>query len=187
MIFRRRRRLVEAPGYHMKPKYDLIHLRQRRNRIAKRTFDFGLSLTAMIDMFSTLVIFLLLNFSATGEAYFVSKNVVIPSALNARPLETAPLISITKDSVVLDSQVVGTNPINLTESDFEMPQLVEGLRRLKQMQNDLKEAGIYQRQQINIQADENTPVLRLKRVMNILIQEGFGGINFAVREAKAER
>jgi biopolymer transport protein ExbD len=132
------------------------------------------------------VIFLLLNFSATGEAYFVSKNVVIPQAVNARPLETAPLVSITKDSVVLDSRDVGSNPTNLTEGDMEMPGLVTALKRLKEQQDDMRQAGIEQKDQINIQADENTPVIRIKRVMNILVQEGFHGINFAVREIRSE-
>ena len=177
-----RRRLVESPGYHVKPKYDLIYLRERREKMRKTHLDFGLSLVAMIDMFSTLVVFLLLNFSAQGEAYFVSKNVIIPSAVHSRPLETAPLISITKDSVILDSHVVGSNPVNLTQEDLPMPELVQGLRRLKELQKNLKEAGIQQKSQINIQADENTPVLRIKRVMTILIQEGYTGINFAVRE-----
>lgn len=140
----------------------------------------------MIDMFSTLVIFLLLNFSATGEAYFVSKNVVIPAAVNARPLETAALVSITRTSVVLDSHVVGSNPTNITEQDWDMPQLRTGLRHLKQLQDNLKEAGLTPKPDINIQADENTPVLRIKRVMNILVQEGFTGINFAVREVNPE-
>lgn len=176
------RRLIEAPGYHVRAKYDLPNFRRRRAESGKRALDFGLSLTAMIDMFSVLVIFLLLNFSATGEAYFVSKNVVIPAAVNARPLETAILVSITKTSIVLDSHVVGKNPTNITEEDWDMPQLREGLRRLKQLQDNLKEAGLPAKPEVNIQADENTAVLRIKRVMNILVQEGFTGINFAVRE-----
>lgn len=180
------RRIIQPPGYHIKPKYDLMRFRNRRYHAGKKSMDFGLSLTAMIDMFSTLVIFLLLNFSATGEAYFVSKNVIIPSAVHARPLETAPLISITKDSVALDAHDVGSNPVNLTESDMEMPGLVASLRKLKEMQDNMRQAGIPQKDQINIQADENTPVVRIKRVMNILITEGFSGINFAVREVREE-
>ncbi len=174
--------LIETPGYHVKPKYDLPHLRKRRESTSRRSLDFGLSLTAMIDMFSTLVIFLLLNFSATGEAYFVSKNVIIPAAVNPRPIDTAPLISITKTAITLDAIEVGKNPINLTDEDLAMPQLVEGLRRLKVLQQNLIDAGLKPKPEINIQADQDTPVSRIKRVMNVLVQEGFTGINFAVRE-----
>ena len=173
----RPRRLIMPAGYHIKPKYDLPHFRKKRESVHKRKGEFGLSLTAMIDMFSTLVVFLLLNFSATGEAYFVSKKVVIPQAVHTRPLETAPLISITKDSVTLDSHIFKTE---------EVGGLQEGLRKLKAMQEDLKEAGLEQKLQINIQADENTPVDKIKSVMNILIQEGFTGINFAVREVNPD-
>lgn len=173
----KQRRLIQPAGYHIKPKYDLPHFRKKRESVHKRRAEFGLSLTAMIDMFSTLVVFLLLNFSATGEAYFVSKKVVIPEAAHTRPLETAPLISITKDSVTLDS--------HLFKAD-EVSGLQDSLRKLRAMQEELKKAGLDQKLQINIQADENTPVDKIKNVMNILIQEGFTGINFAVREVNPD-
>src|SRR5437016_5381561 len=117
------KRLIKKPGYHIHPRFDLRSFRERRAEKGKRSSDFSLSLTAMIDMFSTLVIFLLLNFSATGEAFFVNKNVIIPSAAHARPLESAPLISIGKDSVTLDANVVGGNLMNLSDQDDSMPQL----------------------------------------------------------------
>ena len=38
-----RSRLVEPPGYHIRPKYDLLHLRKRREKMRKTHLDFGLS------------------------------------------------------------------------------------------------------------------------------------------------
>jgi biopolymer transport protein ExbD len=176
------RRLVLPPGYNLAPKYDLKALRVRRNK-GNTNPDFNLSLTAMIDMFSTLVVFLLLNFSATGEAYFVSKNVTIPQASNARPLESLPLVSIAKEGVSIDALgVVGTNPTVMTADDWEMPGLVAALEKIKGSQQQLVEAGILPKPEVNIQADQDLSVVYLKRVMNVLISEGFTGINFAVRD-----
>ena len=173
---------VTFPGYHIEPKYDLKGLRKKINHSQGRDFDVVLPLTSMIDMFSMLVIFLLLNFSATGEAFFVNKNIKMPDASNARPLESLPLISITKSSVTLDADVLERDGEDISLRDPEMPGLVAALGRLKALQNNLRSGGLKPKTQINIQADQNTPVLYVKRVMTILINEGFTGINFAVRE-----
>lgn len=174
-------RTIRTPGYHIRPKYDLPQLRKKINSQEDRDLDVVLPLTSMIDMFSMLVIFLLLNFSATGEAFFVNKDIKLPKALNARPLESLPIISITKDTVSLDSNVVGSYSTEVSLS-AHMPKLVAALQNLKQLQSNLVEAGIQPKTQINIQADQSTPIIYVKRVMNILISEGFTGINFAVRE-----
>lgn len=177
-------RLIETPGYHIRPKYDLPALRERLDKRKQKKPNFDLSLTAMIDMFSTLVVFLLLNFSSTGEAFFVSKNVKIPEAKHARPLESLPVISITKDGVSLDAQKVGDNPVAFTTRDWDMPGLSAALRNLRDLQLRFARAGVgtEAKAQINVQADQNVEVLHIKRVMNTLISEGFTGINFAVRE-----
>ncbi len=177
---------IIPPGYNVLPKYDLPHLRHRLYGHGKKPADFNLSLTAMIDMFSTLVVFLLLNFSATGEAYFVSKNVVIPEASNVRQLQSLPLVSLTKEGVSIDSiGLVGTNPGVMTMDDWEMPGLVAALQKIKASQATLKQAGVEPKAEVNIQADQGVSVVHIKRVMNVLISEGFTGINFAVREVNA--
>jgi len=175
-------RLITTPGYHIRPKYDLHALRERLDKSKQKKPSFDLSLTAMIDMFSTLVVFLLLNFSSTGEAFFVSKNVKIPEAKHARPLESLPVISISKDGVSLDAQKVGDNPVSFTTSDWDMPGLSAALKNLRSLQIQFEKAGLETKVQINVQADQNVEVLHVKRVMNTLISEGFTGINFAVRE-----
>src|SRR5262249_289577 len=100
-----KRRTIEKPGYHIKPKYNLRGLREDGKGDGKghgTTFD--LPLTSMIDMFTILVIFLLMNFSATGEIFFIQKNVKLPEATHSKPLETAPLISISSRGVELQAQ-----------------------------------------------------------------------------------
>lgn len=176
------RRLIEVPGYHLAPKYDLKYLRRKMNDSGDRVFDVVLPLTSMIDMFSMLVIFLLLNFSATGEAFFVNKDITLPNAKNALPIESLPLVSITDTSVSLDSEVVGSNPVTIQLQDQEMPQLSAALRRLKNLITAQEQAGVPVKKGINLQADISTDVIYIKRVMNILITEGFTKVNFVTRE-----
>ncbi|NQZ00470.1 MAG: biopolymer transporter ExbD [Bdellovibrionales bacterium] len=180
-------RVVRIPGNHISPKYDMNYLRQKRDQGGAREFDVVLPLTSMIDMFSMLVIFLLLNFSATGEAFFVNKNITLPSAKNATPIESLPLISITEKQVSLDSEIVGSNPVTIDLKDQEMPALRASLARLKTLIKNQEEGGIPVKKGINMQADENTDVVYIKRVMNILVSEGFGKINFVTREELSKK
>lgn len=181
------RKVIEVPGYHIRPQYDLKHFRKKMNESGDRVFDVVLPLTSMIDMFSMLVIFLLLNFSATGEAFFVNKDITLPNAKNALPIESLPLISIDKNSVSLDSEVVGSNPVTIDLRDQAMPELVASLKRLRGLIDQQEAAGVPVKKGINVQADELTDVIYIKRVMNVLISEGFGKINFVTREELSEK
>jgi len=180
------KRLVVNPGYHIRSKYDLAGFRQKMEKGGDRDYDLVLPLTSMIDMFSMLVIFLLLNFSATGEAYFVNKDIKLPEAANARPLESLPLITVTRKYVSIDAEEIKTNPGDFSMNSWNMEAFASSLRRLKSLQDNLRAAGLKPKTEVNIQSDKATPVLYVKRVMNVLISEGFTGINFAVKEGDGE-
>ncbi len=176
------RRTILTPGYHISPKYDLPGLRLRMFSANQRSTNVVLPLTSMIDMFSTLVIVLLLNFSATGEVFFVNKDMTLPEAANAEPLEGLPLISITAEGVSLDADKVGDNPLHLEESDQNLPRLKAMLQKIRVMEETIHPDKPFQGK-INIQADETTAVIYIKRVMNTLISEGWTQINFATSPA----
>ena len=171
---------IVKPGYHVKSKYDLEGLRERRHSNARMSVATELPLVSMIDMFTILVIFLLMNFSATGEIFFSPKELTLPEARHSHPLESAPLITVTSQQVILETEPVGENPLTLTESDFNLPRLSASLRQLKDLTLASRQDQPF-KGQINIQADESTPLVYIKRVMQTCIAEGWTGINFAVR------
>ena len=176
-------RVIESPGYHIHPQYYLHHLRRIRFSGAKHEPHFDLPLTSMIDMFSMLVIFLLMNFSSTGEVFFIpTKDLIMPEAQHGRQLETAPLITIARDgSVRLDSEAVGSLPHTSIEDQGEnLAALRMRLQQMRAVEMQIK-PNVEFKGQINIQADEQTTSERVKKVMVALIQEGWTGINFAVR------
>lgn len=175
-------RIIKSPENHIVAQYDMRMTRKRK--IEKRQAGNGqhvLPLTSMIDMFSMLVIFLLLNFSSTGEIFFINKKMKLPEAVHARPLETKPLISISDNKVFFDAKTVGQNPITLEETDLNnMPQLREALRKVKSLNLATRPNQEF-KGEVNVQSDEKTPIVYIKRVMNVLISEGWSGINFATR------
>ncbi len=176
-------RVIQSPGYHLAPKYDLPYLRGKLNSGGKRAFDAVLPLTSMIDMFSLLVIFLLLNFSATGEIFYVNNNLKIPIAEHGHVLESLPIISITPKGVIFDAQGAGSKRFHIEERDPNLPQLKSMLQRIRNMEQTVNRNPAF-RGGVNIQADEKTSIIYVKRVMNILISEGWTNISFAVRPTR---
>lgn len=176
---------IKKPGYHIKPKYDLHALRHKRTFNVRKGSNADLPLVSMIDMFSILVIYLIMNFSTTGEIFFIQKDLKLPTANNAHTIESAPLITVTVDGVTLETENVGENPSVIEERDQNLPRLAMALRRLKELEEATKPGQPF-KGNINIQADENTPLIYIKRVMQTCVQEGWLAINFAVDRGEAE-
>src|SRR3990167_2014447 len=79
-----------------------------KRRGGKRGVTAMLSLTAMVDMFTVLVIFLLQNYNTTGEILFIPKEVVLPKAANVKELKPAFVVTISNKEVLLDKTRVAT-------------------------------------------------------------------------------
>ena len=172
---------IEIPGYNIRPEYDLIATRKYLKGGRRKAMGETLPLTSMIDMFSMVVIFLILNFSATGDAFFVSRGVVLPKARNADLMKTFPLVSILKDRIYLDALPADRPKVSLEERRKPYPKL---RRLLKQfLAQKIKEnPGGKPEMTVNIQADKSTPMFRVKEVMKLLIEEGWTGIQLTVRK-----
>src|SRR3954471_12204909 len=85
----------------------------------------ALNLTAMVDMLTIMVVFLLQTFSASGEIAFVQKNLVLPDATNWVDLERAPVVTITPEAVTLDGAPMASgDDLTKTEGvDMKITQL----------------------------------------------------------------
>ncbi len=172
---------VEIPGYNIKPEYDLLATRKYLEGSRRKTAAETLPLTSMIDMFSMIVIFLILNFSATGDAFFVSRGVVLPKARNADLMKTYPLVSILKDRIYLDALPADSPKVSLEERRKPYPKL-RGLLKKFLARKIRENPGKKPEMTVNIQADKATPMFRVKEVMKLLIEEGWTGIQLTVRK-----
>lgn len=169
-------RVITTPGYHIKPQWDLVHTRHILDEKKHKKKSFQLMLAPMVDMFSILVIYLIMNFSTEGEVFFISKDLTIPKSSTGQALKNYPLISVVGGNIVFDSL---ENKGTVSEINNESaPQLRAALRRIKQIELSLGEKAF--KGQINLQADEKTSVEEVKKVMRVLIDEGWTGINFVV-------
>jgi biopolymer transport protein ExbD len=169
-------RVIQTPGYHILPQYDLVHTRHRIEARKNKGQSFHLNLAPMVDMFSILVIYLIMNFSTDGEIFYIGRDVQLPLATAGRPMQSNPLVSVVNDNVMFDN----VNGESIVEpNDEAVPRLRETLRRIKAIEAQIGELGA-EKSQINIQADRLAPVESVKKVMRVLIEEGWTGINFVV-------
>jgi biopolymer transport protein ExbD len=170
---------IVKPGYHIRSKHDLHGLRQRRRESSKGHLAGELPLTAMIDMFSILVIYLLMNFSATGDPFFMGKpGVLLPTASNAKEMQTAPLLSFVKGTYYLDALTPNGGQLKIEDDSQNLLTIIQSLQKL-QLQIKQKTPREFNGR-LNIQADENTPLLYIKRAMSAGTSAGWTSINFVV-------
>lgn len=182
----RGKNVIGKPGYHLEPKYDLHFLRKKRGYHAKKSGVPELPLVSLIDMFTILIIFLLMNFSTDGESFFIPKGVQLPLAMNGKPLKTAPLISLSAEQAVFETEkATGSEALNIREDiNGELPNTIAALNNIKQQMTASLKDGEKFKGQINIQADENLNLDLVKKIMKLCVQNGWGSINFAVRTGK---
>ncbi|AFY00504.1 ExbD/TolR family protein [Bdellovibrio bacteriovorus] len=171
----------------------------------KRDVTALLSLTAMVDMFTVLVIFLLQNYNATGEILYIPKDVVLPKATSVRELKPAHVITISSNEILLDRDVVATfDDVKGTE-EWLIPKLKDTLAealvksRTEQegkLQNKIRDVVETTRgeteedpnawSKVTIQADKGVDFLTVKKVLFTVTEAGAGEINFAVTKLPQE-
>ncbi len=147
----------------------------------KGTFA-DLLITPLVDMFVIIVIFLLQNFSATGEILFMSKDISLPEAANGRDIDRAPVVQISNDSVMLEGEQIALVADLGRDEYWNIPALEEKLRDLKKRYEVIHQAdpsGGF-KGDINIQAHKEVQFKTIKRVMYSCNQAGYLNINFAV-------
>ena len=65
-----------------------------------------LLVTPLVDMFVIIVLFLIANFSATGEVLMMSKDISLPEAKNVQDIQSAPVVTVSKTEVLLSGALL---------------------------------------------------------------------------------
>jgi biopolymer transport protein ExbD len=185
--------------------------RDRHNRgmrSGKRSIVAMLSLTAMVDMFTVLAVFLLQNYQTTGAVIEIDDDVALPMASAVKELKPAHVVVVSKDSIMLDKDIVATFAQVKEQQDWKIDnlynQLIDRFRAGEERQKllgleKLREAVDQNKTEANrnkaedlrrvtVQADKSVDFLTIKKVMYTLYEAGSSEINFAVikEEKKAQ-
>ncbi len=170
-----------------------------KRRGGKRSVTAILSLTAMVDMFTVLVIFLLQNYNTTGEILYIPKEVTLPKAARVNELKPAVVVTVSSKEVLIDRTPVATFAEVQASTDWVIPNLRDQVRVLLEKAKSDQEAKLQNKirnvvdktvgneevdpnawRKVTLQADKDMDYLTLKKVMYSIYEAGGGPINFAV-------
>jgi biopolymer transport protein ExbD len=126
-----------------------------------------LLLTALIDAFSILVIFLLMSFSSTGEILFIGKDTELPKASRGEVLERNPVVKIESGVLYLEEKAVTSEEL--------IPGLIELRKQFAETRPGEEYPGI-----LTVQADRRTKYEVLNQIVLAASAAGFGDLRFAV-------
>lgn len=152
----------------------------------KKSVFSDLNVTPLVDMFVILVLFLIANFSASGELLSMSKDIQLPEAAHTEELTLAPVVQVSQSEVVVSGQTIGRVEDLAREDYLNIPPLEEKLREMKKQFEDLHnqagDQGAF-KGDVNIQADKQVQFRIIKKVMFSCASAGYGNISFATMAA----
>ncbi|MCB0384706.1 MAG: biopolymer transporter ExbD [Bdellovibrionales bacterium] len=173
----------------------------RMKKPKKRNAVAVLSLTAMVDMFTVLTVFLLQNYATTGEVIFIPKEVKLPQAHTVKELKPSNVVVISPERIMVNNEVVADFQTVKEQQDWDVPALKERVvalidegkkeeatlgSRVRKAMTDAKgaevpeEDEVPQYMKITIQADKGVDFLTVKKIMYTVTEAGIAEINFAV-------
>lgn len=170
-----------------------------KRRKGKRGVTAILSLTAMVDMFTVLVIFLLQNYNTTGEVLFIPKEVVLPKANRVGDLKPSVVVTVSAKEVFIEDKVVATFDQVKAATDWTVPALRDQVKVLLEKAKAEQDAKLQNKvknvvdktlgkeeldpnawRKVTLQVDKAIDYLTVKKIMYSIYEAGGGPINFAV-------
>jgi biopolymer transport protein ExbD len=155
--------------------------RMSRNRVTVPKMN----LTSLMDVFTILVFFLLVN-SATTEVLETPKSITLPaSVIEDKPRETVVIFVSPEEVTVQGEAVVQTDAI-LDSNTQNIGPIAERLSELSRNIIGLNTQVVAESQEITILADRSVPFSVVKRVMSTCTSEGYERISLAVLQKAPE-
>jgi len=173
---------IKAPGKRLGAHQALKQVQKQAKARGKRQQFAGLMLTSMVDMFTLLVIFLLSNFSASGDLLLTAKDISLPKAVSTTELERAIVVAISKATVSVEGEKVGDSADIMKDEDPRIPEMTDKLIERKRVVTQLMGADKF-KGNIIIQADGDVDFRLVKKVMYSATEAGYGSFQYAVTSA----
>ena len=151
---------------------------------SKKSGYADLLITPLVDMFVIIVLFLIANFSATGEVLNMTKDIQLPEAVNVKEVEMHPVVMVSSDQVSVSGTVIGRVEDLVKDDYLSIPALEEKLREMKKQYEDLhalaKDDANGFKGDVNIQGHKDVDWSIVKRVLASCAAAGYYNTNFAV-------
>lgn len=177
---------------------------------SKRDAVAVLQLTAMVDMFTVLCVFLLQNYATTNQVLPIDENVALPQAREVKELKPSNVVVISEKGIMFNStKVAEFDAVKSQEDWMVQPLMAELAKAIEKGEQDKRSFGskikgaVNQKTDVNgdgskediptdefrrvtVQADKKVDFLTVKKIMYTATEAGIIEINFAVLKAAGE-
>ncbi|WP_206046763.1 ExbD/TolR family protein [Mangrovimicrobium sediminis] len=150
----------------------------RRNRPAR------LNLVALMDIFTILVLFLMVN-NGDVEVLQADSNITLPESISEQRPERNVTIKVTREHLLVQGVAVSTLNDALGGEEPLIAALQAELRHQAELAGPLDEEAEKTGRPVIIMGDETTPYSLLQRIMSTCAAEDFRDISLAVNSVPA--
>jgi biopolymer transport protein ExbD len=145
----------------------------------------AISLTSLMDVFTILVFFLLVN-SANTEVLETPKRITLPaSVVEEKPRETV-VIFVSPTEVTVQGEVVVRVEDILAAPGQNIEPIRERLEQVGRRMIGLKTQIVAESQEVTLLADKTVPFSVVKKVLSTCTGQGYGRISLAVLQKAPE-
>ncbi len=173
---------IVTPGKRPAKRFEKSRVLGGKIMRGRKATNADLNVVPMVDMMTMLVIFLLQQFSSTGEVLYMQKDIKLPDARHGQTIDLAPVVAISGTEIA----VVGVKVADIADLDREagylnIPGLEEKLRDEKKRWDFIHQQDPEKKWEgmVNIQADKAVPFRVVKRVMYSCGVAGYFNVNLA--------
>lgn len=146
----------------------------------------ALNLTSLMDVFTILVFFLLVN-SASTEVLDTPKQLELPtSVVESKPRETV-VIFVSPTEVTVQGERVALVQDILDADGQNVPEIGHRLSEVSESVIGLNTRAVANSREVTILADRTVPFNVVKKVMSTCTSEGFERISLAVLQKAPEK
>jgi len=139
----------------------------------------GLNLVSLMDVFTILVFFLLVN-SSSSDVMEPPKTIKLPeSVVDSKPRETV-IVLITEENVLVQGHVVMSTAEVIASKDAIMQPIKQRLLAQQKKVIGIKTKTIAESKEVTVLAHRTLPFKLLKKIMASCTSAGYGKISLAV-------
>lgn len=162
-----------------------VHARRMAKHHKRSKSQPKLNLVSLMDIFTILVFFLLVN-SSEVEVLQTNKSIKLPESVAEKKPENTLVVMVSEQSIIINGRPIADVADVLDSGEEQIQPLKQELEYLaarKPLETPAEqEAG----RDITIMGDAEIPYTLLKKIMNTSAQSGYRNISLAVTKVPAE-
>jgi biopolymer transport protein ExbD len=171
--------MIQKPGRRLMMHVPLKFVHKHVSGGGVRSTNAALNLTSFIDFLITVVVFLLMSFSVSGEIP-VDKNTKLPSAENTVDMVDAPMVAISGTNIMVDGIPAGsTRPIEEAGRLMKVDELQMVLKNKREAWKQINPKKPFPGVVI-MQVDKRVTALVVKSVFQTAAFAGYPNVSFMV-------